>query len=285
MVLHRVLRPGQGFARTLARPVEETAARPAAASARRDETFERRLRQRATEARVEAVRAGLPGLREVERDPGFVEHRERSERPAAGDGRSFDGFDRNSFRRHRDRFVEISSEHPCREEAWAIAHEHRPFARAADERERRSNDIARSERAGYDFDERHAFSRRKEMQAKKARWVGQRPRQPFDREPGSIAGEDGPRRGSLDGRKDFVLQGALFRHALDHEVAIPQAGPDCGCFDPGENPCRDRSIEPSTGDLPGQRCGEPVATPLRGAFVAPAQDDRGAADGEGLRDA
>ena len=77
------------------RPVEEAAARAPAGSAGRHQTRERRLRQRTAEARVEPVRARLPGLREVQRDAGLVQHGERPERAAVGDRRGLDRFDRD----------------------------------------------------------------------------------------------------------------------------------------------------------------------------------------------
>ena len=60
------------------------------------------------------------------------------------------------------------------------------------------------------------------MQPEEARWIGERPREPADGEPGGVTCNNCIRRRPLDVREDGVLQGAVFRHAFDDEIAFAQ---------------------------------------------------------------
>ena len=216
-------------ARTVAGPVEEAAARAPARSAGGHETFERRLRQRAAEAWFETVRAGLPGLRQVEGDSRLVQHGERADRPAVCERGVIDRFDRDPLRRHGDGFVQIGGEHPGREEAWAVPHDDRPLASATDKRQRPADDGVgwcgvrprpRPEACGS-AGEKKCSPRKRDGSAKACA-------SPPMASPDVVAGEDRLGRGPLDLRQEGVLDCSVFRRAFNHEIAALQAAIDPG---------------------------------------------------------
>jgi hypothetical protein len=101
-----------------------------------------------------------------------------------------------------------------------------------------------------DLDQWHPLSRGEKMQPEEAGWIGERPREPANGEPGGVTCNNCIRRRPLDVREDGVLQGAVFRHAFDDEIAFAQTIDDRRRLHPQEDRRPVVGGEPAAGHLP-----------------------------------